>query len=382
MSSDVVSPSQRITSSIFEPLKGRCYKGGMTTILASVTDLSDTQLLDEVRTLARDERYATAHLIACLVEVDARRLYLGEGRSSLFVYCTEVLHLSEHAAYGRIEAARAAKRFPAILDRLAEGSITLTTVCLLGPHLTVDNHKALLDSAHHKSRREVEHIVARIQPSPPIESSVRKLPARRTMVGAAAHVLSLPCAPQVEQPPITSSRPSSSSSPAAPKRPAIVAPIAPEQYKIQMTVSRDTYEKLRRAQELIRHAIPNADPAAIFDRALTLLVAELEKAKFAATTRPHAARETAAGSRHIPAAVKREVWTRDDGRCAFVGTRGRCTERGFLEFHHRVPYADGGQTSIENLELRCRAHNAYEAERRFGPLLLPADVADADSGMP
>jgi hypothetical protein len=54
------------------------------------------------------------------------------------------------------------------------------------------------------------------------------------------------------------------------------------------------------------------------------------------------------------------------GQCAFVGAVGRCTERGFLEYHHRVPYADGGTTTLDNLELRCRAHNAYEAQRWFG----------------
>jgi 5-methylcytosine-specific restriction endonuclease McrA len=71
--------------------------------------------------------------------------------------------------------------------------------------------------------------------------------------------------------------------------------------------------------------------------------------------------------------VKREVWKRDGGQCAFVGMSGRCTERGFLEFHHLRPYADGGATVTENLELRCRAHNMYEAERYFGsrlPLLV------------
>jgi len=71
-------------------------------------------------------------------------------------------------------------------------------------------------------------------------------------------------------------------------------------------------------------------------------------------------------SRHIAAAVKRAVWERDNGQCAFVGAAGRCTERGFLEYHHVVPYADGGATTAENLELRCRAHNAYESERWFG----------------
>ena len=82
------------------------------TYNASLTDLSDLELLSTVKTLVADERQATAQLIAALAELDARRLYLGEGCSSLFAYCTQVLHLSEHAAYGRIEAARAARRFP------------------------------------------------------------------------------------------------------------------------------------------------------------------------------------------------------------------------------------------------------------------------------
>jgi len=72
----------------------------------------------------------------------------------------------------------------------------------------------------------------------------------------------------------------------------------------------------------------------------------------------------------VPAAVKREVWARDAGRCAFVGVAGRCTERGFLELHHVVPFAEGGATDASNLQLRCRAHNAYEAEEWFGPLVV------------
>ena len=71
-------------------------------------------------------------------------------------------------------------------------------------------------------------------------------------------------------------------------------------------------------------------------------------------------------SRHVPAAVRRAVWKRDDGRCAFIGTDGRCAERGFLEFHHVVPFADGGETTSGNLQLRCRAHNAHEAREHFG----------------
>ena len=139
---------------------------------------------------------------------------------------------------------------------------------------------------------------------------------------------------------------------------------------MQFTVSGEMYEKLRRVQSLLRHTIPSGDPAAIFDRALTLLLVDLERKKLAATDRPRTPRASSPGSRHVPAAVKRKVWVRDGGQCAFVGTSGRCTERDFLEFHHVVPYAAGGPPTVENLQLRCRSHNAYEAERYFGPLLL------------
>ncbi len=158
-------------------------------------------------------------------------------------------------------------------------------------------------------------------------------------------------------------------------RPPVVAPLAPERYRIQVTVSRETYEKLRRAQDLSRHAVPNGDPAVLIDRALTLLVAELERVRFGAAAKPRALAPDASRGRHVPAAVKWAVWARDGGRCAFVGVDGRCGERGRLEFHHVVPFADGGATTIDNLQLRCRAHNQYEADLWSGAAARPdADV--------
>lgn len=116
----------------------------------------DADLLRAVGRLAGCERAATVSPIASLAELDARRLYLGAGCSSLFTYCTQVLHLSEHAAYGRIEAARAARRFPVILEWLADGAITLTTVCLLAPHLTeatwIDGVRRRLDDTRYVQR--------------------------------------------------------------------------------------------------------------------------------------------------------------------------------------------------------------------------------------
>jgi hypothetical protein len=72
--------------------------------------------------------------------------------------------------------------------------------------------------------------------------------------------------------------------------------------------------------------------------------------------------------RHTASYIKRSAWRHDGGQCAFVSKDGRrCTERAFLEFHHVRPYALGGPTTAENISLRCRRHNQYEAELVFGP---------------
>src|SRR5687767_10455839 len=151
------------------------YRDMMMDIVALV-QLSDDDLVAHVKRSAGDERRATAALVAALSELDARKLYLREGCSSLFTYCTQVLHLSEHAAYGRIEAARAARRFTVLLDLLAEGALTLTAIGLLAPHLTVENHQQLLGAARHKTKRDVELLVATLRPQPPVAATVRKLP--------------------------------------------------------------------------------------------------------------------------------------------------------------------------------------------------------------
>lgn len=290
-------------------------------------------------------------LLALLAELDSRKLYLAQGYPSLFVYCTEVLRLSESAAYTRITAARAARSFPTILTRLADGAVTLTTVSLLAAHLTDENHDALLDAATHKSKREVERLVACLDPQPDVVSSLRRM-AVPTQIKSAPTTLDAAI-----QPP----RPA----PSGPRR-AVVAPLSAERYLLKVTLSEEAHSKLERISDLLRHVVPDGDPAVIVDRALTVLLEQLEKAKIGATLRPQAVPRSTASSRHVPAAVKRAVWKRDEGRCAFVGAAGRCPETGFLEFHHVVPFARGGPTSIENLQLRCRAHNAHEAERDFG----------------
>jgi hypothetical protein len=350
-----------------------------TNILATAAALSDQDLLLRLNALAAGERLASVELVAHLAALDARpALYAAKGYGSLFTYCTQALRLSEDATCNRIAAARACRRFPAILDLLASGDMSLTSVRLLGKHLTPENHRAVLERARGRSRDEIEVLVAELAPRPDVPATVRKLPTC-TAPPAAPTVLEMaaPAAPSVPSGPELTPPPSPA--PFVPNPRPIIQPTAPARYRVQFTIGEATHEKLRRLQALLRREIPDGDPGLIFDRALELLLAKTEKAKLGAAARPREPRvirpetdndsqEPALPSRHVPRAVKRGVRRRDGDQCAFVSETGRrCTERTFLEYHHLQPYARRGPATIGNISLRCRLHNRYEAELIFGP---------------
>ena len=322
--------------------------------------LTNTELTEELIRLARSGRETTARLVTHLAEFEARDLHLAAGFPSLFGYCTEVLRLSEHEAYHRILAAHTARKHPRILAMLREGSLTLTTVRLIAPHLTDASAEPLLDAASGRSKRQVEELVARHAPQPDVPSSVRRVPVRTAPVVGPAATASLASAP-------APSLPIAPLPVAPPARAALIRPLAPERYEVRFTASAETCAKLKRAQDLLRHAVPSGDTAAIVDRALTLLVADLERKKLGATDRPRPRPTTPVSTRRPPAEMRRAVCRRDADRCAYVSKDGRrCEERGFLEFHHVIPYAMGGETTVENIQLRCRAHNGYEADLFYG----------------
>lgn len=339
-----------------------------------ICELPDGELLERVHDLAARERNCTAQLVAHLAEVELRRLFLSLGCSSMFAYCTEVLHLSESAAYARIEVARAVRRLPRLLPDLADGSLSLTTIRRLAPLLTAENFDRLVRDARHRTAREVDALAARERPRPDVPPTIRRLPRRRRHVSKRVESGTL----ELEAPRATPE------------------PIAPERFRVQFTAGAEMRERIQRLQNLLRHRIPDGDLATVIDTALIELLSKLERRKFGATaaTRsgtPHQQRqqrqaqqektkdnndatastttstaESTAPStprRSIALALRNFVWQRDDGRCRFVSTDGRrCSATCYLEFHHVAAFARGGETTEANLELRCRAHNAHEAE--------------------
>lgn len=329
-------------------------------IKRSFRHLADAALEGELLRLAVQERGSIAELVACLEEFDRRRLYLAHGFSSVYSYCYAKLHLREGAAYRRIETARAIRRFPQILDMLVDGRLSLATAAAIAPHLASDRAASLLDRAAFKSKREVELLIAAVNPQPPVPSIVRKLPESKPAEKAVERSLS--SSHEQAVPPPLLAQPAAAPAPVPSSRRPVIAPLSDEHYKLQVTISAAARERLKQIQGLMRHRLPSGDPAAIVEHALEVLHAELLKQKAAQVAKPRGGKGAIeARGRYIPASVKREVWRRDQGTCAFVAGNGRkCGSTDGVEFHHVQPYAVGGEATAANIEMRCRAHNGFE----------------------
>ena len=118
----------------------------------------------EPPTTVRVSRRTEADLVAHIAEVDERKLYAREAAPSMFAYCTEVLHLSEHEAYLRITTARASREHPMLLTMLRDGRLHLSGVALLARHLTRENRDEILRRAVRLPHRRIKELAAELAP--------------------------------------------------------------------------------------------------------------------------------------------------------------------------------------------------------------------------
>lgn len=360
--------------------------------------INDEQLLENLSQLLRQDRGLEASLLEYIGELDRRKLYRERAYSSMYQFCLDELHLSEAMAYRRITVARAARRFPRLLGKIQNGELHLTGAALLAGHLEPHNERELLAAATHKSKRKIEQMLAERFPKPAVPETIRKLPAPATKVPSAGSP------PSSGQPLDATEAPSprynkgaschndsheheessnSSTTNANQKfrnrRESFVVPLAADRYKVQLTVDGEFVAALQKAQELLGPRVGSRDLAFLLGRALDLLVGDLEKRKHGVTSRPRESPKSKSPkspegfrdvrrSRYIPKSVLRRVYDRDAGQCAYVSARGkRCKTRSGLEYHHRIPFAHGGDSTEANLQLLCKCHNALAAEQDFGP---------------
>ena len=389
----------------------------------AVGDMTDAALEERLRRLAWVERRALVALLVHLSEFDSRRLYADRGQPSLFAYCRNILGYSEQGAYKRIQAARAARKHPMLLERLAFGEIHLAGIVVLAPHLRPDNVRGLLDAARGKSRRELERVAAGLSPRADAADSLRALPrpampalppsmapAESANSGtvpmlppsmAPAESANSGTAPMLPPSMAPAESANSGTAPALPPSAALSAasysseqpaqqrsllaaqpptpgvPSSPrdlldalsaERFLFRFSGGESLRDKYYRARDLLRLGSTTGTMEIVFERSLEALLERSDPVRRSRRRRGKPKPGGAPAVRAIPAAVRDAVWARDEGRCTFLSPEGeRCPAVRWLEIDHILPFALGGRSDeIGNLRLLCRAHNQLQARRIFG----------------
>jgi hypothetical protein len=326
-------------------------------------DLSNEALIRNTHALVAEERKLTTEILWHMHEIQVRRLYAEKGYASLFEYAVQVLGYSEAAAGRRIAAMRLLVDVPEIEPALQSGEVSLTTLSTIQSFVQRRDRqrkeepvskmkkKELVLALQGKSRRECEKHLIALDPS-------AATPRERERV------------------------------------------ISPTQTEIRFIADDELMDKFQKIKELDGHVQSNPTYLEFFHRIADLVIQELDplaqkksvskrqvkpaippaELKTQTSTPeagPEAEKQDASSlgsvshSRYIPAALKREIWSRDQSQCLYQSTEGkRCGSRFALEIDHIIPIALGGKSELSNLQLLCREHNRQKAVLQLGPSVM------------
>ncbi len=278
--------------------------------------LSDEELLAGLHAMAACEKQLGAEIVLHLIEVERRRLHVALGYSSLYAYGIAELGWSENVAHKRAKTARAAVVCPEIVEHLASGALTLSSVFALAPHLDDDAGSELVAEACGKSRREVARQMAERFGNPRRGGDIR------------------------------------------------TTPLPEGKTRLEITITERCEELWREAADLDGHR--QAAPAELLEQALADSVEKRKTLCHGQVKKPQKVPRPCDADR-VSSQAKREVYERDQGRCSFVGKAGhRCDSTFQLEYDHKKPRAHGGTSDAGNLRLLCRVHNQFVADEMIG----------------
>ncbi len=373
--------------------------------------MHDTRnLTQRLAELLRREHGALADFLVALADFDREQRWVELGYTSCFYFLHRELGLSKGAAFYRKTAAELIQRYPEVVEPLRDGRLCITSVVELAKVITPENRGEIVARFFHASKREaravaaelkpaeaapLRDIVTTLRPADPAAAVVRASTPAARGPAAAAPVAGLPDRDLIfgqsvhpDEPNATRlterAEPAAAARLAAPPLAAArdeVEPLTADLRRLHTTVSRRFLEKLAAARDALSHAQPGASTEAVLETALDLLIAAQDK-KRALVKKPRpASPRPSADPRHIPAEVKRAVWTRDGARCQWPLTGGGiCGSTTRLELDHVMPVARGGPSTVDNLRVCCAFHNQLAAREVFGKDWMERRVAKPPRG--
>ncbi len=338
--------------------------------------------------LLRQEHHAMADFLVALADFHRRRGWVELGYSGLFPFLHKELGLSKAAAFFRMTAAELIQRFPEIVEPLRDGRLCLTTMASLAKVLTPENRAEVLPRFFHRSKQEAAAIAAEFCPvaSPPTRTVVTTVAAPGTAAAQMGQDSGGTDRVRPAKPPCpegTKGPQAAAPSLPDPVRPMAVEPLTAGQARLHMTVSPEFLAKLEAARLALSHSLPGASAVDVLSAGLDLLL-ERDARRKGQVERPRPAPpedRAEPGAVHIPAAVRREVWRRDQGCCQWpVSSGGVCGSRVRVQFDHRIPRVDGGPSTTLNVRLLCSVHNRLAARERLGDRLMDRYCRDPRHG--
>jgi len=363
--------------------------------MQTLSDLSDADLVGRLVEIRKQERSLLVEFLHYLSEVDRRKTALGLGFPSLFSFCTDHLGLTKASAFRRTTATRLLARFPLVAEYLTDGRLNLTTLVELRDVLDEEHLLDILNRAAGRTEDQVKELVAALRPQMAPPDLLRKLPTGRNHSGGSGPELTTAptCpAPQLEtetgtgspdaQPAVLAPASAPLAASSAPARisgraAASLEPIAPERHVLRVTVGPAFVADLEAVRGALSHTVPGGALEEVLHECIRVTLRTIERQRRGAGKKT-TVKAPPVGSRYVPVAVRDQVWRRDGGRCAFVGSDGRrCNSRHQLELHHLEPFGVGGASSAENLALRCRAHNLHAAEQDYGRRHIARKIVEA-----
>ena len=306
-------------------------------------------------------RRAESALIDILQLIDEKKIFYTQGFTSLFDYSVKALKLSESSASNFIVVARKSKTIPELKRAIATGDLTVSKARKITPVLTPVNQAHWIELAKNLPKHKLEKEIAKQMP------------------GAA-----------------TSER---------------AKYVSETRIELKIGVSEDLMQKLRHAQNLLSQKLIKAatledtiselaqfflskqDPVLVAKRLAQkkhangspkIFIPNEPSSKNEPTSMPATklastgeladghlnfennrlekffsnAQASVPGTRYIEATLKHQIRLRDGFQCAHTGSKNdRCTNRRWLEIHHKVPLSQGGSNNLSNLQTLCSAHH-------------------------
>jgi hypothetical protein len=292
--------------------------------------------------VASDLKTKYLELFEILLEVERRQIYLSFDVISLYTYCVELLQLSPSTASDFVTVVRKSLEVEELATAIRSKKTTIYKARKICPVLTDKNTKGWIDLACECPTRIVEKAVAQAKPREAIQESMKYV---------SYDTLEFKLAVSEEWEALLKRTKDLMSQ----KHQRAVSSEEALQTLMQSYCEKeDPVRKAERAMtQAMKRAVKRAATRSLNQMATSEMTGEVDQSLPASLESSAPSR-----SRYRISLIEHEVNLRDEGRCTHIEKTGeRCEERRWLEKHHLIPFAEGGEHSAENLVTLCSAHH-------------------------